>query len=220
MREQLKSIPHREAEEWLHKRTSEREKGMRIFYEGEFVEKFVLKPVSEYLKSMLTPEDARVALLAESTESRRDGIASGSPASEDKHIFSKAVGVAVEDIKKLWWDGKEEPVSQSGPDWAVRAPCPHTVVFEAKLFRDGGIESAKSELVQGIYQCFYYRAHPRRPNWDYDYACLFAYDLSKSGSLMDACRSLSRSVIDSCGNSSNIFLMVLREGTATPEYLV
>jgi len=59
------------------------------------------------------------------------------------------------------------------------------VVFEGKLFRSGSTERGRTELVSGIYQCFYYRAHPQTPEdgahpaWNYDYACLFAYEFQK-----------------------------------------
>jgi DNA-binding XRE family transcriptional regulator len=120
------------------------------------------------------------ALLTESTFARKQKLASASPASCEKHLFTKHVGAPLDEIVKLWWsDSKRLPVSQSCPDWAFRSPCPHKIVFEAKFFRDDSFDSAQRELVRGIYQCFYYRAKPtvepraKRPGWDYDYACRF-----------------------------------------------
>jgi hypothetical protein len=116
----------------------------------------------------------------------------------------------------LWWDrSKKSPVAQSCPDWAFRKPCPYTVVFEAKLFRKGEIEAAKTELVKAIYQCMFYRGQRYMPEvgshpaWDYEYACLMAYDASEKQSFVEAWNAVRPEVNDSCWDSPNIFVMVL-----------
>jgi len=45
----------------------------------------------------------------------------------------------------------------------VEAKLGAPVLFEGKFFRKGGIDAARRELVSGIYQCFYYLAHPYAP---------------------------------------------------------
>jgi hypothetical protein len=185
-------------------------------YESDFINAFLLPKISEYLKLNLTPEKAVEAFLTESVDARGDGIASGSPASADKHLFTKVLGVPPKTLVDSWWGtGEKKPLSQSCPDWAFRSPCEHTVVFECKLFRKGGMGAAKTELVKSIYQCFYYRGQPRvpasgrHPGWAYDYACLLAYDASESGSLVEAWKCVDPEVEKECWNASNIFVMVL-----------
>lgn len=193
--------------------------------EWRFLDKFVLPKIPEYLGKALdqppTSERTRQAFLAESTEAKEKlRLTSGSPRSAKKYLFTKGWANPRRVIES-WWDedAKKGLTAQSCPDWAFRAPSTHTVVFEAKLFRDGGIERARSELVSGIYQCFYYRAHPEtretetHPAWKYDYACLFAYDASKNQTLVEAWESLNKTVKAACWDSANIFVMVLPNRT-------
>lgn len=94
-------------------------------------------------------------------------------------------------------------------------PVPYAVVGETKYFRKGSVEAAKTELVRGVFQCFYYRGLPsvpetkNRPAWDYDYACLLAYDASESGSLVKAWEAVDPNVKVACWDGANIFVMVL-----------
>ena len=144
-------------------------------HEGLFVDSFVLRPTNEYLVSAhnLTPDEACKSFLVESTDARKSRIAERSPVSANRYPFKKEFS-AVNKVVKSWWNkSKESPVSQACPDLAI---CfPHTVVFEAKYFRKGGIDAARSELVRGIYQCFYYRGLPavsgtkKHAAWGYDY---------------------------------------------------
>jgi hypothetical protein len=206
-------VPLQRAEQWIC------EKG-KAAKEELFVEELVLKEIPEYLKLNLpspTDEQVRKAFLTESRKARDRGWASMSPASVKKYLFTKA-GVNPSQIVKLWWDKehRQGQTTQSCPDWAF---CfPHKVVFEAKLFRSRGVDRARMELVNGIYQCFYYRAHPLTPEdkkhpkhaaWDYDYACLFAYDVSPNQDLVNAWAELNQKVKDACWDSANIFVMVL-----------
>jgi hypothetical protein len=185
-------------------------------YESDFVNAFMLPTIAEYLKQTLSPADAVKAFLTESVDARKKGLSSGSPASAHRHLFTKVLGVPAKTLVEMWWgSGEKKPLSQSCPDWAFRTPCPHTVVFECKLFRKGGMDAAKTELVKSIYQCFYYRGQPRVPpsgthtGWNYDYACLAAYDASEDGSLVKAWKCVDAKVEKECWNASNIFVMVL-----------
>ena len=84
------------------------------------------------------------------------------------------------------------------------------------------MDAAKTELVKSLYQCFYYRGQPKVPesdthaSWDYDYACLVAYDASKSRSLVNAWKRVKAEVEKECWNASNIFAMVLPASESIP----
>jgi hypothetical protein len=187
-------------------------------YEGLFIDKFVLPAIPEYLEKALglPPDDVRKSFLAESSLARKQGLTSGSPSSANKYLFTKVFGVNSKSVVKSWWDDSNKvPTYQSCPDWAFRIPCRHTVIFEGKFFRKGGIEAARSELVRGIYQCFYYRAHPdvpeskTHPAWRYTYACLCAYDASKNQCLVEAWKTLKNKVKEACWSTANISVLVL-----------
>ena len=213
-----KTISPRAVSEWIQEEKDSSPKRKHVQYEGLFIDKFVLPKIPAYLRKVLedpTTERIREAFLAESSRARQDGITSDSPISADKRLFTKVLGPDFKAVVKSWWgESKKKPISQSCPDWAFRPPCPYTVIFEGKLFRSGGIDAARSELIKGIYQCFYYRAHPDAPKtkkhaaWEYKYACLFAYDASKEQSLVEAWKTLNKEVKKACC-TANIFVMVL-----------
>lgn len=175
--------------------------------ETYFSNTFVVPAIHSYLCKFActqAPSDACRAFLAEGYVNFKE-IASGSPMSAFKHPFKKQFN-AVSNIAKSWWSSsKESPLCNACPDFALSSPCPYKVVGETKYFWKGGIEAAKTELVRGIYQCFYYRGLP----WDYEYACLLAYDASDNGSLTEAWRTVDPRVKAACWNSANIFVMVL-----------
>lgn len=161
-----KTISPRAVSEWIQEEKDSSPKRKHVQYEGLFIDKFVLPKIPAYLRKVLedpTTERIREAFLAESSRARQDGITSDSPISADKRLFTKVLGPDFKAVVKSWWgESKKKPISQSCPDWAFRPPCPYTVIFEGKLFRSGGIDAARSELIKGIYECFYYRAHPYR----------------------------------------------------------
>ena len=125
-------------------------------------------------------------------------------------------------VSRRWWDktAKRSCVSQSCPDLALRSP--HKIVFEAKYFNDGGVEAAKTALVTGIYQSFYYLGLPsvaedkHHAAWDYDFSCFLIYDGSENASVLSAWSDVGggvdirKDVKDGCWNGANIFVMVLR----------
>ena len=163
----------------------------------------------------LTEETARSALLSESYKHHPD-TASGSPASKERHPFTKTIGEGLDSIVTRWWteDGGSS-VLQSCPDLALRPPCRFKVVFEGKYFRKGSPKAAKADLVRNIYQCFFYLGLPRVPtdghhsSWDYDYACLLAYDSSEEGNLRNAWKQIKEEVRTGLWNGANIYVMVL-----------
>lgn len=92
---------------------------------------------------------------------------------------------------------------------------PYKIVFEGKLFRSGSLDVAKRELVHGIYECAYYRGHPvvpatnNHPAWDYDYACLVAYDASETCTLKEAWALIHKDIKKGSWDAENIFVMVI-----------
>lgn len=215
------SLP--EVREWIQNKDASRLTGKDVQYEVLFTDAFVLPAIPEYLGKALSlapnDEGVRRAFLAESKHAKKQEWTSASPRSANKYLFTKVFGANSKSVVKSWWkESKEGQTCQSCPDWAFRAPCPHAVVFEGKFFRKGGIDAARTELVRGIYQCFYYLSHPKfpqteaHPAWDYEYACLFAYDASREQSLVEAWNTLSKEVREDCwGGASNIFVIVLPE---------
>jgi len=186
--------------------------------EGAFFKLFGIQYVHQFLveRKGLTEGDARTALLSESYRNH-DKISSNSPRSKEKHPFTKKAGERVESIAARWWSGNGgSPVSQSCPDLAFRTPCPHSIVIEGKYFRKGTYKAARSELVRDIYQCFYYRGLPRipatkaYPAWDYDYACLFAYDASEEGNLKMEWDRANDEIEKGLWTDANIYVMVVR----------
>ena len=193
----------------------------KAFPEGAFLNEFVIAKMHGFLKEKqeLGAEGACQALLSESYRDH-PGTASGTPASEFKHPFTKALGVTAPSVVAQWW-GKsgKSPVSQSCPDLAFRAPCRYKVVFEAKYFRDGGIPAAKTALAAGIYQCFFYLGLPRHEGtkkhaeWNYDFACLLIFDATESGSVSAAWKDVHPDVEQGCWEGANIYVMVLPSST-------
>jgi hypothetical protein len=223
-----KKIPPQAVMQWIQEKKGSAPKGKDVQYEGLFIDKFVLPAIPEYLSEALGRSDEGIleAFLAESELAREQKLTSDSPRSANKYLFTKVLAANSKGLVKSWWgDSKKEPISQSCPDWAFRAPCPHPVIFEGKLFRKGGIDAARSALVSGIYQCFYYRAHPdapatkTHPAWQYKYACLVAYDASEKRSLVQAWETLNNKVKEACWGTANIFVIVLpgsRKSDALP----
>jgi hypothetical protein len=101
------------------------------------------------------------------------------------------------------------------PDLALRAPFPHKILFEGKYFASGTAQFAARELVKNIYQAFFYRGLGPVPainghaEWNYDYACLLAYDASPHGTLLAAWNDLGEPIRQSFWESANVYVMIL-----------
>ena len=93
-------------------------------YEFDFVNAFMLPSISGYLRQTLSSEDARNAFLAESTDAKKKGLTSATPAGSNRHLFTKVLGISANTLVDTWWGtGKEKPLVQSCPDWALfRSP--------------------------------------------------------------------------------------------------
>lgn len=163
----------------------------------------------------LSAEDARIALLSEAWANFKH-ISSGTPARTVRHPFEKAMVSDAWSIYQKWMKKTSRlPLTQSCPDFALRSPAPHNVVFEAKYFTGGTPKKSASDLVANLYQAFFYRALPptgrnQERSWDYDYACLFAYDASTDGGFNDAWEALDQDVKDGFWYGANVYVMVLR----------
>lgn len=166
----------------------------------------------------MTPAASKDAFLSESYRNLFE-FCSGSPARRLGHPFGKALSSDPETIYAQWTrKGKGSPLTQSCPDFAFRSPFPHHILFEAKYFSGNSLAAARRELVSSVYQAFFYRALPpdctetKRPDWDYDYSCLFAYDASHDGHLLSAWQEIDPSVKRGFWEGANVYVMVLRGG--------
>ena len=158
---------------------------------------------------------ARKVLLSENAKGMSE-YASASPSRSEDHPFTKKLGIRSNKIYQKWLGnepGKE--LAQSCPDIAISNP--HKVLFEGKYFSGKKtIETASRELVEDLYQAFFYLGMPSvpskgaKPAWDYDYACLLAFDASEHGTLRDAWKALPTHVREGFWNGANIYVMILR----------
>lgn len=185
--------------------------------EAAFLNRFVVPVLFEQIRhhSKLTIPQAREALLNEYHHCMPD-FSLRSPSRHEKHAFKKVVGASPESIYRAWTDSAGGlGLTRSCPDFAVTDPFPHRIVFEGKYFARGSKKYAESELVKDLYQAFFYRGLPyldatkRHPEWNYDYACLLAFDSSPNGSLKTAWNGLDRAVRKSFWESANIYVMIL-----------
>jgi hypothetical protein len=185
--------------------------------ESAFLNYFIVKVIHEFLsvQQRLGDEDARKALLSESYRHFRK-FTSGTPAGSQGHPFTKVIGMKPRAIIEQW--KSSEPGYSNCPDMALRSPCPHKVVIEGKYFPKGGLQAAETTLVTGIYQAFFYRSLPTVPEtskhaaWDYNYACLLAYDATEQAALLKAWNSLNKKVRKSCWEGAHVYVMILRGG--------
>jgi len=188
-------------------------------YEGPFFKKYVVPNVHKFLitkEEKLDPDKAKKALLAEGFVDLPD-FASDTPASKERYPYKKNIVATLRNARNDWWENKAS-LSNSCPDLALRSPCEHRIVFEGKLFRNGGVEKAKTVLVNGIFEAFFYRGVPtllrgkEQYSSGYDYACLLAYDASPLGALQKAWREMNKDVALSLWNQLHVYIMILRNG--------
>lgn len=186
--------------------------------EHAFTRGIVLPKISALLTSAfgLPQDQARQALLAEGWKNYPQ-ISSNTPARTVRHPFDKALIPDPALVYRKWAKTTSRlPLTQSCPDFALRPPFPHKVVFEAKYYTSGSRLTAERELVTNLYQAFFYRALPAVPEnsfgrtWDYDYACLFAYDASPQGTFKAAWEALDPGVRKGFWEGANVYVMVLR----------
>lgn len=184
--------------------------------EHAFTRGIALPMINEELTGTfgLSQADAREALLSEGWANFKS-ISSNTPARTVRHPFDKAMASDAWTIYQKWMKKTARlPLTQSCPDFALRPPAPHKVVFESKYFAGGSSNKAARDLVEDLYQAFFYRAlpptdnHQKRP-WDYDYGCLFAFDASIDGAFRDAWEALDQDVKDGFWDGANVYVMML-----------
>jgi hypothetical protein len=203
-------------------KTDDKQKHMRS-PEAAFLNGKALPELSELLKTYggLSTEQAQRALLNEYHRTMPD-ISLWSPIRWVRHPFQKLMGAKPGDIYR-GWTNPDDPraVARSCPDFSLRDPFPHSILFEGKYFSSGSLEVAQRQLVTDIYQAFFYRGLPRLAatkehpaEWDYDYACLMAYDASTLGTLASAWNDLPLQTRHSFWDGANVYVMILR-GSST-----
>jgi hypothetical protein len=163
----------------------------------------------------LSREQAQEALLSENYRGTPE-LALGSPVRWERHPFRKTLGARPSDIYLGWTKPDKHGLAQSCPDFSLHKPFPHAILFEGKYFSEGSLELAQRQLVEDIYEAFFYRglaplaAARKYPDWNYDYACLMAYDASASGTLSKAWERLPIETRSSFWESANVYAMILR----------
>jgi hypothetical protein len=138
------------------------------------------------------------------------------PARLVRHPFTKVLSGSGTSIYSRWAnDSGKFALVQSCPDFALQSPFPHKIVFEGKYFSRGSLKFARQELAVNIYQAFFYRGLPPVPDngkgraWDYEYACLLAYDASPDSTLKRAWHEIPAAVRNGFWDGANIYVMVL-----------
>ena len=186
--------------------------------EDAFLYKFAFPIVFEHIQTLdgINVDKARKSLLSEYYRNMPQ-YCMASPARKQRHPFSKAFGASTDAVLSQWrGESFGSKLKQSCPDFALRAPFPFKVVFEGKYFSKGGSKKAGTELVTNVYQAFFYRGLPyddeikKRPKWDYDYSCLFAYDASEEATLLNTWLSLDSDVKTGFWQGANLYVMIIR----------
>jgi hypothetical protein len=196
--------------------------GSKILHEPEyaFLNGFVVPAIFAHMQTVanMSAEIARQALLSEWYRGMPQ-FHQTSPRRQFSHPFGKSQRDAAKILQR--WRGEEldssgrprKPLHQACPDLAFGEPFPHRVVFEVKYFAKG---DAGANLVNGIYETFYYLAMPRipasktHPAWHYDFGCFVAFDASMTGALHDAWSQLNAQTQNGFWDGGNLFVMVLR----------
>jgi hypothetical protein len=188
--------------------------------EAAFINAFVIPPLFEHLKSEmgLSETDARTSLLNEYHKNMPE-TSSGSPIFPLRGPFKKALGSSASSIYQGWKSPmKGDGLTQCAPDFALRKPFPHSILFEGKFYASGSLELGEKQLAKNIYEAFFYRGLPRtnatmkkHSDWNYDYACLLAFDASDKGTLRQAWENLSLKIRKSFWEGGNTYVMILRE---------
>ena len=185
--------------------------------EDAFLHHFAFPVIFKHLSvyKNLGEEKAREALLSEYYRNMPEFCAA-TPARKSRHPFNKVIGASTDTIMRQWkGELSGAKLKQSCPDFALRNPFPHKIVFEGKYFAKGGSKKAETELVNNVYQAFFYRGLPRDrnnngPDWDYDYSCLFAFDATEDAALWTAWNNLAPDVKTGFWEGANLYVMILR----------
>jgi hypothetical protein len=184
--------------------------------EAAFTNQFLIPCIFEDISERVGKSKAQQCMLSEFRIMRDLYCWKTSSQRQMHHPFSKGIAGKPQEIMRRWKGDPKKQTSQSAPDFALRDPFPFNIVFEIKYFEKGGPERAATELVTNLYQAFFYRALPyvpptkRNPSWDYDYACLLAFDASPDGTLYQTWESLPPKVKRGFWEGANVYAMILR----------
>jgi hypothetical protein len=197
----------------------EHQKHLRL-PEAAFLNWYAIPVLCQHLHSEmgLSKSDAREAFLNEYHRTMPNSSV-GSPIYPLRYPFRKSLGLSAHSIYREWLNPtKRDGLTQSAPDFALRQPFPHSIIFEGKYYASGSKEYGGRQLATDLYQACFYRGLPKTlarrkggADWSYDYACLLAFDASKEGTLLGAWKALSPAVRKSFWESANIYVMILRE---------
>lgn len=212
--------PAREMEPWIRKinaesKSAEAKRHLRI-PEAAFLNGHVIPILFDAIQvsHALSKEQARAALLNEYHRSLPE-YSEKSPIRWAHHPFRKVLAGSPTEIYRGWTNPDQGgALTQSSPDFSLREPFPHTILFEGKYFSNGSLEYAQRELVKDIYQAFFYRGLPAlqaakgHPDWSYEYACLLAYDASPKGTLAKAWKDLDVKTRKAFWEGANIFVII------------
>jgi hypothetical protein len=199
-----------------HSKTDANKKHLGL-RERVFLYEYVIRHVFDQMQSVdgIGEADARAAFLCEGYRNVPQ-YCSGHPARTEPHPFTKIIGSSTPEVFSKWAEGKGKSFTRPNPDFAFREPFPFKIVFECKYFEQGTAEKAARDLVSDIYQAFFYRSLPyvapkgKGAPWDYDFACLLAYDASPRATLLAAWSKLTEAVQLGFWRGANVYVMILR----------
>jgi hypothetical protein len=189
--------------------------------EDMFLYEFAIPLIHKYILEQMEMDEkkAKESILSELYR-KLPNITSGSPTRRIYHPFNKRLHPFQREINPLevinQWKGLSQtghPFYRNCPDLAIRNPFPHKIVFEGKYFSTG---NASKEFVMGIYEAFLYRGLPyvpavkNRAAWDYDFACLLAFDASPTRELITVWDSFNNKQRKTFWDGANIYVMIMR----------
>jgi hypothetical protein len=195
--------------------------------EPAFLNRYLVPSIFAHMQSVqgISESDAKKSLLSEWYRCLQT-YHQNSPRRLSSHPFEKTQ----RDPKRIMqrWRGQElnstggirKALHQACPDLAFGEPFPHKVLFEFKYFPDG--QDPETQLVNGIYETFYYLSMPSipaaktHPAWNYDFGCFLAFDASVEGGLYKTWNSITEEVRAGFWEGGNLFVMIIR--TSEPPF--
>ncbi|MGA3307172.1 MAG: hypothetical protein ABSD08_00975 [Xanthobacteraceae bacterium] len=187
--------------------------------EYAFLNHFAVPIIFDYMRSIEPADELRRKALLSEFYRNMPAYHLNSPRRYPRHPFGKLPRDPLRILQR--WRGEERstngsvrcPLHQACPDIAIGEPFPHRVVFEVKYFTGN---DGERQLVNGVYEAFYYLAMPNvpasktHPAWQYKYGCYLAFDASEEGSLHAAWHNLNSTTREGFWNGGNLFVMIVR----------
>ena len=187
--------------------------------EDAFLNGFAMPLIFDYIRDKcgMSADHVRHGLMSESFRWIPE-FASYSPKRPISHPLCKKIQ-SKSDIAKKWLGELSpdiNPLTQACPDFAFNDPIPHRIIGEGKYFDGHGENAAKNALAEAFYETFFYGAQPstqgrgNQPDWNFDYACLLAYDASEKGEMFKFWNSLNAEVKKGFWKGANVYMMIIR----------